>query len=300
MREHQPLVAVDRPADLAQLAVGLEGRRREHVAQQVVGGDLQRRVVAPGVRIADLRVERVELLGTRAAWSPRPSSPASVDAAPVGLEEVADELDHQGLRLGREVPLDVPLADRLAERALDEGDPALPAGAQLRGAVERATVEVEVRLDEVAGQVARGAAEHPDHQQLLERLERRLRQDLLQVREVRRLPHDDLGEQRSPSPVAPADRLGVRRPVERRQQRAQLRVRGQVVGPLHVAGLMTLPVTLCDPGLHVHHPRASLLRVGAPGELEEPLQVGDVLLRGSRRTCRRGSRTRRAARDRPA
>src|SRR4051794_4457821 len=101
VREHQPLVAVDRRADLAQLSVGLERGRREQVAEQVVGADLQRRVVTPRVGVADLRLERVELV-ERALLGLLAHPVQAGDAAPVGLEEVGDELVHHRLGLRRE------------------------------------------------------------------------------------------------------------------------------------------------------------------------------------------------------
>ena len=147
LRQHEPLVAVDRRADLAELAVGLERRRGRDVAEQVVGPDPQRGVVAELLRVADLGPEGVELLvGAGLGLLGHPVQPR--DRLAVGREQVGDQVVH--LRLGgrREVPGDVLLADRLADRALDQADPALPAGAQLGGAVEGAAVEVEVGLDE--------------------------------------------------------------------------------------------------------------------------------------------------------
>ena len=76
LRQHEPLVAVDRRADLAELAVGLERRRGGDVAEQVVGADPQRGVVAELLRVADLGPEGLELLVGAVPWSPRSSSPA--------------------------------------------------------------------------------------------------------------------------------------------------------------------------------------------------------------------------------
>ena len=49
----------------------------------------------------------------------------------VRLDQVGDQNVHGRLRPGGKVSLDVGAADRLADRALDERDAALPAGAQL-------------------------------------------------------------------------------------------------------------------------------------------------------------------------
>src|SRR5665213_698397 len=61
-------------------------------------------------------------------------------------------------RLGRHEPLvavDVDLADRLTHGAFDEGDTTLPSRANRFGAGERATVEVEVLVDELRGEERR-------------------------------------------------------------------------------------------------------------------------------------------------
>ena len=62
LRRHEPLVAVDRAAELGQVAVVLGGVAALVVAEQVVAGDVERGVVAPRLRVADLRGELVELL----------------------------------------------------------------------------------------------------------------------------------------------------------------------------------------------------------------------------------------------
>ncbi len=193
LRQHEPLVAVDRGADLAQLAVGLERGRGQHVAEQVVGADLQRGVVAELLRVADLRDERVQLLeGPLLGLLGHPVEVG--DRATVGLEQVGDQLVHHLLRARREVPGDVLPADRLAERTLDQTDPALPAGPQLGGAGEGAAVEVEVGLDEGTGEVRRRGADRAHGQERAPVLDRGVGQHRLQVRHVRRLPDHQLGD----------------------------------------------------------------------------------------------------------
>ena len=83
------------------------------------------------------------------------------DGAPVGLDQVGHQRVHPLLGRRGEVPLDVEPADRLAERALDQGDAPLPALAQLRGAGQHRPVEGEVLVHEPAGQVRRPGVDQP-------------------------------------------------------------------------------------------------------------------------------------------
>ena len=62
LRRHEPLVAVDRAADLGQLAVEFEGGRPAGVADQVVRAMTSAGVVPPLGRVADLRGERRQLV----------------------------------------------------------------------------------------------------------------------------------------------------------------------------------------------------------------------------------------------
>src|SRR3546814_11725968 len=74
-------------------------------------------------------------------------------------EQVGDQLVHQLLGARREVAGHVFLADCLTHRALDERHAALPAGAQLGGAVEGAAIEVEVGLDKLRSEERRVGTE---------------------------------------------------------------------------------------------------------------------------------------------
>ncbi len=132
LRQHEPLVLVDRRADLARA----RGRsRRPTTRPRCRAGrraDPQGGVVAELLGVADLRAEGVELLVGPLLGLLR--HPVEVgDGAPVGLEQVGDQGVHLRLRLRREVALDVLLADGFADRALDQADPALPPRAAARG-----------------------------------------------------------------------------------------------------------------------------------------------------------------------
>ncbi|MBG9885282.1 hypothetical protein ABE10_01500, partial [Bacillus toyonensis] len=140
LRRHEPLVAVDGLADLADRAVMLEDRRPAHVADEVVRLDRDGGVVTPGLGVADLGRERVEL-GERALPRLLPHPLQGRDALPVGLEQILDQLVHRRLGRRREVPLDVDLAHRVPERPLDQRNAAFPALAERRHAAELGAVE---------------------------------------------------------------------------------------------------------------------------------------------------------------
>ena len=169
---------------------------------------------------------------------------------------------------------DVLAPDRLADRALDERDAALPPLAQLRRATQGAAVEVEVGLDELRGEVRRVRPDDAGGQPGAPVLDRHLLQGRRQVLEEGGLPDAGLGD-RLPRAAQVADE---RLPVEGRAQRLQLVQGEQVVGLLDVAGLGALPVALREPGLDGHHRRRRRGRIRAFDQLEDPGQEGDVLL----------------------
>ena len=193
LRRHVPLVAVDRLADLVELALVLEHVRAGDVADEVGGVDLEARVVLPLDRVADLGREGVELReGALARLGAHPLELG--DALPVRLDEVRDELVHRLLRRRREVPLDVDLADRLAHRRLGEADAALPPLADDGHAGQLRAVEREVLGDELVGQEGRGGVHDREAQPRLPVVEAVLDQERAESLEEARLVDDDLGE----------------------------------------------------------------------------------------------------------
>src|SRR3954465_2262907 len=100
-----------------------------------------RSVKASSLASACLRV--VSLIQSSFVMS-SPSAAPRCDVRARRRLEVLDELLHPPLGLGREVLLDVDLADGLAERPVRGVDGALPQRLLLLGAREHATVEVEV------------------------------------------------------------------------------------------------------------------------------------------------------------
>ena len=151
LRRHEPLVAVHGAAELRQLAVVADRVAALVVAVQVGAVDHQARVVPPPHRVADLGGELVQL-GQRPLTRLRRHPLQVVDADAVGLAQIGHQLVHPRLGIGREVPLDVQLSDGVAHQVLDQGHAALPAVADLLGAAEGATVEVEVLRDQLVGE----------------------------------------------------------------------------------------------------------------------------------------------------
>ena len=176
------------------------------------------------------------------------------------------------------MPGDVLLADRLADRALDQADAALPPGPQLRRAVEGAAVEVEVGLDEVVGEVRRRGAQHPGEQPGPPVLDRDLAEHGRQVLEVRRLPHAGLGEQLVGLVRRRAEVGDVDVPVEGGAELAELGDGLEVVGLLDVAGLGALPVAAGQLGVDVEHGASPGFRVLRVDQSEQRGQVADVRL----------------------
>ena len=98
-------------------------------------------------RVADLGTEGRELV--KGLGSGRLAHPCQRrDGLAVCRQQVGNEVVHPLFGCWREVPGDIELADGLTQGRFDEGDAALPASFERRGAVEDATVKVEVLIDE--------------------------------------------------------------------------------------------------------------------------------------------------------
>src|SRR5665213_1800356 len=163
---HEPLVAIDRRTDLRQISLELELRSRTNVGENIIRVDPQCRIVAPPHRVTDLRRERVEFLeGPTTRRLPHPLQIG--DALSVRLDEVRDEFIHTRLHFGRVVAFHVDLANRFTHGAFDEGNATLPSRANRFGAGERATVEIEVLVDELRGEERRVSGDDLPRQPVL-------------------------------------------------------------------------------------------------------------------------------------
>ena len=270
LRGHEPLVAVERFTDLSELAAELEFRSRPNVADQVASVDRQARIVAPLRRKPDLGRELVELLeGALTGGIPHPREVR--DALPVGLDEVADQDVHLCFRGRREVPGDVGAADGLAEGALDERDTALPAGTHLGGTGEGASVEVEVRFDECARQIAGVRADDLPRHPVAPGVDVLLDEQLGDARNEARLPHDDFVE----DACGCVDRACP--PIEAGRERHDIRPGHQVVGGLAVPGLDVVPVGRGDARLEFEHADGPGRSIRQAREAEHRGEVVDIL-----------------------
>ena len=165
---HVPLVAVDGAAQLGPLAVGGVRVGGPHVVHERGGGvQVQCRVVAPLHGVADLRVEGRQL-GQRLDLGVLAHPVEASDRLAVGVEEALDERIHRFLCVGREMAGDPRAAHGVAQVGLDEGQRALPAGAQLLRAGESAAVEVEVLLHEISREQGGARVDDRRAQPLLE------------------------------------------------------------------------------------------------------------------------------------
>ena len=249
-RRHEPFAAVHRSAELVDVALMLELVGAHDVAGEVATLDDQRRIVAPLVGIADLGREGGEL-GPRARLGLRRHPGEVLDAAVHRGEDIVHQPVGRGLGLGREVALDIILADLLAHRARDERDAALPEVLVLGRAVERGAVKGEMRVDERVREIGGVGVERVELHIILQHRHRRGRKNLGGAADRRGLADDEAGL------VGHAHCLQIAVPAEFGRCLGELGGRQLVIGLLRVAAVDLGPVDLGDIGLERHD------RVGA-------------------------------------
>src|SRR5450830_410319 len=191
LRRHAPLFAVDRFAQLGHLARRSEIRRAHYVAHQVALDDLQLRVIAPFVWIADLRRELGQLdlrffLGFRA------HPVQGVDALLVGGQHVFHQFFHVRLAVGREVLRDIQFAYGFAQHTVDRTHATLPARLVFRHAAQGRAVEGKAFIDEVFRQVTGVAAQQMPFEVGFQGVQVGGGQHLVVAGQVTRLVHDDV------------------------------------------------------------------------------------------------------------
>ena len=145
LRCHTPLGTVDGSTLAFHVAIEIGHGHTFEIAEQIVRPDLDRRVIAPRIRIADFRREfgqLVQCLGLGGVGHPVQFP----DADLVSLDQVADEIEHSLFRFGREMPGDVHLAHDLTESAIDDVDCTTPAFLLLLGARKCLAVKFEILL----------------------------------------------------------------------------------------------------------------------------------------------------------
>ena len=251
-----PFLGIDGLPDLGQLERGVGLERAHHVADQVVAPDLDRRVVAPLRRVADLRPERGQL-GVRLLLRLGPHPLEPVDALAVGGAQVLDERVHAGLGRRREVLLDVDLAEQLAERRVEVVEGALPPRLQFGHALQRAAAEVEAGVDERRVQVRREAIDGVELQIGLPLIDRRRGHGLAASAFDEARLRDDHSRGGGDAQLG-----GPRRPVEPGELRGQVGDRHLVVGLHRVAALDVGPVRARQARLERQDVSGGLGRIG--------------------------------------
>ncbi len=111
------------------------------------------------------------------------------DEIAIGGAQVADQLVHLALGLGRPVTAGVELADRLAEVRVEQPDAAFPALGLGRDILQRVAVEIEPRLVEGLGQILGMIAEEAEGEIILPGRERHVVEPLASRGDGARFAH---------------------------------------------------------------------------------------------------------------
>ena len=230
---------------LVDLVVVVEPANRPHVSQQLgtAGGELQAIELAPLLRVPDLRAELTQLHQRLLAGGGGHPLQGG-DALAVGLDEVVHQLEHLLLILRREMLGHELLADLLADRALDQAQATLPAGALLRRTAQGAAVELEAPVGELRRQVRRAGVQHPPGRPELPIVQRHAAGQLPDMLDEARLAHDHAFSSRATS----SDTGGLE-PLLEGEAGRQVRHRHRVVGLIRVAAGHVIPVPLGKLGL---------------------------------------------------
>jgi len=194
----------------------------------------QARIVAPLIRITDLRREVGELR-LRAGLGGGLHPGQLVDPASHGRDDVFHQLVGGGLRLRRKVPLDVDLADVVRESICREGHAALPPLFLLRCSGKGRAVESEDGIVDLLGQDGAVAAQRANQQLVFQHLQRCRLDRLGDAGEGARLIDDQLI-------TLGADPIEIGTEVEARRAALELGDRHLVVGLGRIAAFDLGPV----------------------------------------------------------
>ena len=125
LRRHAPLFTVNGVTELGDIAFAFRDAHALQITDEIIPGDCDGRIIAPLGGVANLRIHRRQL-GLRFFFGGRTHPVKPVDA----VTECSDQIRHQFLHarfiFGREMFLDVTLAERLAERAFNQTHATLP------------------------------------------------------------------------------------------------------------------------------------------------------------------------------
>ena len=267
-RRHAPFPAIDGPAELADIIVEFECVGAHRIAEQVVALDLQPRIIAPFVGIADLGREGGQLL-VRARLGRVAHPGQRVDTAAHGGEHILDQLVHRRLGFGREIFGDVNLADFLAQRFLEEGDAALPALLAFGRARQGGAVEGEIGVGDRIGQIVGIGVQAGQQQPVLEHLDRRLANQRRFARDSARLRHQQAGRLQIVGGI-------IAGKVETGRRLLQLRQRHLVIGLVGVTAVDLSPMNLGDLRFERHQRGGARLGVAFARQGEHLFQMSDI------------------------
>ena len=270
LRRHPPLAAIGRLAEFGGLVLVFGESGAFGIAQWIVGLDLQLRIIAPAVGIADADLDRRDL-GFRLGLGVGAHPVELVNAFREHRQQVVDELGDLFLRGRREIFLRVALADGVAEHAIGHRDAALPAFALLGNAVEHGAVEGEGEIIERLGQEGGAAVDGMEGQPRFPGIDRLAAHQRGEFGDGLRLPGIDV------LLAIEAGGLEVGAPVEARRLLGEIGGRPQVVGLVGVLAVGERCLRLGD----LHFQRHDLLRlgiwIGDAGLLQQCADVGFVL-----------------------
>ena len=181
--------------------------------------------------------------------------------------QVLDQPIHARLRFRLEVPIDVDLAEQLAEGGVEVVDRALPARLHFFDPLERAAVEIEPRFDELGAQVRRQRRGGVELQVRLPAIDRYLVDRRCHRLEVARLGDDHR------TGVRDAELLGPDVPVEAGELLRQIGKRHLVVGLDRIAALDVRPVRTRKAGFEREDVFGGAVRRRQAGEPEHPCDI---------------------------
>ena len=140
---------------------------RNSLPEIIVAADLDARVVAPLIRIADLVGDRGQL-GEACCFGGLGHPGCGLDILLHGLLDFVDQLQRLGFRGSAESDFDIFLPKSFAERAVGCSHASLPARLNFFGAGERLAEEIEVFVHKRLGQRNGGIEKHAPGQVSLE------------------------------------------------------------------------------------------------------------------------------------
>ena len=203
------------------------------------------------IGISDLGRELVDLL-ERFLFGLGAHPIERLDIRLIGFEQVRDQQVRFGLGLGRKIFRDIELAQRFADRSVEEMDAAGLAVELFGVSAQDLAVEIEIRVVETLGQIGGDVVEVMNREVIAPDRDRRFGKDLSELRESRLLRDDD-----HPLALGALERyvglLEIDVPGEIGGQFQEIRDRHRIVGLGAVATVGAVPLDLGDLGFESEH-----------------------------------------------